>query len=195
MPSLCELGRVGCPWISQLGWHNPVLSPISGCDLLAGVARDGGHKTECALVGRQDEGVIALGLNPSKIAFTSIEPAGCPQRCQDALSPLLLRAAVHLSLTLLGSSRVGEASGTSAGWHQHPGQGDHPGPDCSQEEGQEAARILPRITKGTEGPAVLELPVSTDPVHQCQHGRGTLAGAASLGQCWVQGSLSNRRSV
>lgn len=167
MPSLCELGRVGCPWISQLGWHNPVLSPISGCDLLAGVARDGGHKTECALVGRQDEGVIALGLNPSEIAFTSMEPAGCPQRCQDALSPLLFRAAVHLSLTLLGSFRVGEASGTSAGWHQHPGQGDHPGPDCSQEEGQKAARILPRITKGTEGPAVLELPVSTDPEHQC----------------------------
>ena len=158
------------------------------------MACDGRHKTEGALVGRQDEGVIALGLNPSEIAFMSIEPAGCPQRRQDALSPLLLRAAVRLPLTLLGSSRVGKV-GTSAGWHQRPGQGDHLGPDCSQEEGQEAARILPGITKGTEGPAALELPVSTDPVHQCQHGWGTLAGAASLGQCWVQGSLSNRRSV
>ena len=101
--------------------------PFLGVTCLGGgVARDGGHKTECALVGRQDKGVIALGLNPSESAFTSIGPAGCPRRCQVAFSLLPLRAAVHLPLTLLGSSRVGEASGTSAGWHQRPGQGDHP---------------------------------------------------------------------
>lgn len=66
------------------------------------------------------------------------------------------------------------------GGHRSPGQGDYPCPGCSQKEGQEAASPLLSITEGTEAPAVLELPLPTYPVCQCQHSLGTSAGNSFL---------------
>ena len=125
--------------------------------------------------------VIALGLNPfeAPCCLSSLldVPRGVWKPSACSISGL---QSIWLWAGLLGASKVGQASGAAAGGHRSPGQGDYPCPGCSHEEGQEEARPLPSTTEGTEAPVVLELPLSTYPVCQCQHSLGTLAGNSFL---------------